>query len=148
MLLRILLCLVIALPLAGCATSKNKKAAPKETVQSLQAKVETLERRVDEKDEEILALQDELGKKSKDSSSNYSSKSAGKTSGASASLYSPKDLQKALMNAGYYGGPLDGSIGPKTKQAIMDFQRDNGLKVDGIAGSQTWSKLKEYLDVK
>ena len=36
---------------------------------------------------------------------------------------------------------VDGIFGPKTKQAVMDFQRANGLTVDGIIGPKTWSKL-------
>lgn len=56
------------------------------------------------------------------------------------------NIQKALKKAGYYTGALDGKIGPATRDAIQAFQRDNGLKADGICGRQTWSKLKVYLD--
>jgi murein L,D-transpeptidase YcbB/YkuD len=54
-------------------------------------------------------------------------------------------LQKALANAGFYKGKIDGKIGSLTKEAIENFQRDNGLKVDGKAGPQTWSVLGEYI---
>ena len=56
-----------------------------------------------------------------------------------------KEVQTALKNAGYYFGAIDGKIGPKSKEAIRDFQADNGLKVDGIVGSKTQRLLSEYL---
>ena len=35
----------------------------------------------------------------------------------------------------------DGIFGPLTEEAVKDFQRSNGLKVDGIVGANTLSKL-------
>lgn len=35
----------------------------------------------------------------------------------------------------------DGIFGPLTKEAVKDFQRSNGLEVDGIVGANTLSKL-------
>src|SRR5947209_20438299 len=35
----------------------------------------------------------------------------------------------------------DGIVGPKTEAAIRDFQKGQGLQVDGIIGNQTWPKL-------
>ena len=35
----------------------------------------------------------------------------------------------------------DGIFGPLTEEAVKDFQRSNGLEVDGIAGADTLSKL-------
>ncbi len=55
-------------------------------------------------------------------------------------------IQRALKNAGYYEGSLDGKVGSGTKQAIRNFQRDNGLAVDGVCGRQTWSLLKGFLE--
>ena len=55
------------------------------------------------------------------------------------------DIQKALKNAGFNPGPIDGRMGPKTKKAISDFQRENNLTVDGIVGKKTWAKLNPYL---
>ena len=56
-----------------------------------------------------------------------------------------QDIQKALQNAGYYVGPIDGKIGPGSRSAIRDFQRDHSLTVDGVCGRRTWDKLKPYL---
>jgi murein L,D-transpeptidase YcbB/YkuD len=56
-----------------------------------------------------------------------------------------KEIQTALARAGYYTGPIDGKIGPKSKRAIEEFQKAKGLKVDGKVGPKTWSELEKYL---
>jgi hypothetical protein len=42
-----------------------------------------------------------------------------------------QQVQSALYHEGYYHGPIDGIVGPKTSAAISDYQRDNGLTVTG-----------------
>lgn len=64
---------------------------------------------------------------------------------ASAIKSTPKRIQTALKNAGYYTGSVDGKVGPQTKQAIKEFQRTHGLSVDGKVGSKTWAQLAQYL---
>ncbi|MEM7817114.1 MAG: peptidoglycan-binding domain-containing protein [Candidatus Aenigmatarchaeota archaeon] len=54
-------------------------------------------------------------------------------------------MQRALRNAGFYKGPIDGKIGPQTKNAIKEFQKANGLVPDGVVGRRTWEKLSKYL---
>lgn len=44
-----------------------------------------------------------------------------------------RGIQKALHDHGYDPGPVDGSMGPMTAQAIRDYQHDAGLPVDGVA---------------
>jgi hypothetical protein len=41
------------------------------------------------------------------------------------------DVQIELARRGYDPGPADGVIGPQTRDAIADFQRDEGLPVTG-----------------
>jgi peptidoglycan hydrolase-like protein with peptidoglycan-binding domain len=53
------------------------------------------------------------------------------------------EIQTALKNAGFYAGNIDGKIGPKSKKAIEDFQKANGLKVDGKVGSKTWEAMNK-----
>ena len=50
-----------------------------------------------------------------------------------------KTLQTFLADKGYNIGAkgVDGWYGNKTKAALMQFQKDNGLKVDGIVGDKT-----------
>lgn len=59
------------------------------------------------------------------------------------SLTDEKDLQTRLKKLGYYVGAIDGIIGVQTNQAIVQFQKNNGLMVDGIVGPQTTKKLIE-----
>ena len=53
-----------------------------------------------------------------------------------------KKLQQVLSEKGYDVGAIDGVYGAKTKEAVMQFQKENGLKTDGIAGPETLSKLE------
>ena len=64
------------------------------------------------------------------------------------SNYAEKDIQRALKNAGFYQGEIDGVIGTKTKQAVEKFQEENSLKIDGKVGPQTWKALQPYLATK
>ncbi|MFT3712415.1 MAG: peptidoglycan-binding protein [Archangium sp.] len=50
-------------------------------------------------------------------------------------------VQKELKAAGISPGPLDGDFGPKTKAAVMKYQRAHHLAVDGVVGNKTWSAL-------
>ncbi len=59
---------------------------------------------------------------------------------------SPVEIQTALKNAGFYAGAIDGKIGPKTKKAVAEFQKANGLKADGRVGPKTWSVLSKHLN--
>lgn len=56
-----------------------------------------------------------------------------------------KDIQTALKAANFYAGNIDGKIGPKTKRAIVEFQKAKGLKADGKVGPKTWLELEKYL---
>lgn len=49
-------------------------------------------------------------------------------------------LQKKLNDAGY-NLSIDGDFGKKTLEAVKDYQKVNGLVVDGIVGQKTWDKL-------
>lgn len=42
---------------------------------------------------------------------------------------------------GFIGNDIDGKCGPKTSAAIKEFQKKNGLVVDGAVGLNTWKKL-------
>lgn len=63
-----------------------------------------------------------------------------------AAQFNPADIQRALAEAGFYMGPIDGIVGRKTRAAIRAFQEQNGLAVDGKCGPRTWEKLQPYLE--
>ncbi|TMW73394.1 peptidoglycan-binding protein [Alteribacter natronophilus] len=50
-------------------------------------------------------------------------------------------LQEDLKQLGYYNGKLDGVFGPVTHRSITDFQREQGILTDGLAGPQTYGKI-------
>lgn len=59
-----------------------------------------------------------------------------------------KLIQTALYTMGYSLGPegVDGIFGQHTQAAVMQFQQDHGLTVDGIVGPQTAQALSISLD--
>lgn len=52
-------------------------------------------------------------------------------------------VKLAQVYLGFKGFALkpDGDYGNKTRAAVMDFQKNNGLNPDGVIGSVTWRKL-------
>ena len=48
-----------------------------------------------------------------------------------------KKVQTALKNSGYYTSSVDGVWGNNTLCAVMAFQSDKGLTVDGVVGAST-----------
>lgn len=53
-------------------------------------------------------------------------------------------LQTALLRAGYAPGPADGVFGPRTQNAVIAFQRDRGLRPDGVVGPVTEQALTPW----
>ena len=51
------------------------------------------------------------------------------------------NVQSQLQRDGYYSGPVDGELGPMTRQAIADFQADHGLAVTSAVDEPTLSSL-------
>ena len=46
-------------------------------------------------------------------------------------------LQERLQELGYYTDVVDGQFGQGTKEAVIAFQKKNGLDADGYAGEET-----------
>jgi murein L,D-transpeptidase YcbB/YkuD len=115
--------------LAGCATTRS---APKP---SLENRVQVLEEKVQSMESDLKSAPQALAPASESPAENT----------ASVEKLTNKQIQKALKNAGYYDGNIDGKMGRKTRAAIKEFQRNNGLKADGIVGRNTREKLLKYL---
>jgi murein L,D-transpeptidase YcbB/YkuD len=138
-LLKFLAVPVSVLFIAGCATTRAKKAgmpdADSQVVQ-MQTQLQALE-------QENQELRSQLESQER-SSGDFSDRSvaASKSEILRVSGVTPTQLQKALRRAGYDPGPIDGRIGKKTRAAVKAFQRRQNLKADGIVGERTWSALQ------
>lgn len=53
---------------------------------------------------------------------------------------------RAIQHA--LGLHIDGSFGAKTREAVVNWQRENRLIADGVVGAQTWALLEKQLQVK
>ena len=51
------------------------------------------------------------------------------------------NVQTQLARDGYYRGPIDGQLGPMTREAIAAFQADNGLAVTAAVDEPTLASL-------
>src|SRR3990167_954947 len=122
---RIILSVFLVFVFAGCATGSKKQAAQSQPVAR-----ESHFRDYD--------YDDTLPSESYE-------KPAKKTYSEPVIQLSSKQIQRALKKAGFYQGPIDGKIGTKTKEAIIKFQKANGLKADGIVGKRTSAELNKYL---
>jgi murein L,D-transpeptidase YcbB/YkuD len=146
-----------AVLLAGCTTVRDQS-----TVTQLQMRVGELERELEAKDETIGRLQYDVKDLSyeieriRTPGSRRVEARSGRKFPSSIAIQEDKegiirvaadasDVQTALKNAGYYQGSIDGKVGAKTKEAISQFQRDNGLNADGIVGQRTWAELQKNL---
>lgn len=61
-----------------------------------------------------------------------------------------KELQEKLIKCGYNCGGYgaDGKFGQGTYDSLVQFQKDNGLVADGLAGAKTFAKLDELIAKK
>lgn len=157
MIVRLLLGIIFLAAVTGCATTGAKNQQ-----EQLQTRVTELEKKVEEKDSEIVDLQyqvkdisskvntkDSSDTSTADSASEASSSSKVSSKGSGEDIIrvsaSIEDVQTALKNAGVYSGKIDGKAGAGTKLAITEFQRDHHLTADGVLGKKTWKLLKSYL---
>ena len=68
--------------------------------------------------------------------------------GGKQSMPAIKNMQTALSRLGFDPNGIDGKYGNGTFKAVQDFQKANGLSVDGQAGPGTMSAIKKVLDDK
>ena len=90
----------------------------------------------------IMALQQEMNKQygvklDRDGSFGPASKSAFLDLKQGVSGNITRICQAFLYKKGYNPNGFDGSFGPGMKSAVIQYQRDKGLKVDGIIGRET-----------
>ncbi len=79
---------------------------------------------------------------------NWSSASLSSSDSGSGGVQANPDVAKAqslLRELGYQPGPADGLMGPRTRDAISDFQGTAGLDVTGTVNPQLLSTLEAYV---
>jgi peptidoglycan hydrolase-like protein with peptidoglycan-binding domain len=52
-----------------------------------------------------------------------------------------REVQRALQQKGYYEGPIDGVVGPRTRAGVREFQGDQNLPVTGKVDDKTAKSL-------
>ena len=52
-----------------------------------------------------------------------------------------KAVQQALKDKGHHPGRVDGRMGPKTQQALRDFQKAQGMQATGHLDTKTMQSL-------
>lgn len=57
------------------------------------------------------------------------------------SMQDVKATQQALQQKGYNPGPIDGMMGPRTREALKSFQTASGLETTGTLNAATAEKL-------
>ncbi len=67
-------------------------------------------------------------------------------SGANAQDADIQAAQQFLSEQGYNAGPADGFWGPRTEQAVSDFQRDQGLEVSGQLDEPTLQTIDRIVN--
>jgi peptidoglycan hydrolase-like protein with peptidoglycan-binding domain len=65
----------------------------------------------------------------------------GSPTGAQLSQSEVRQAQQQLRDHGLYHGTIDGIVGPETKHAVQQFQKNNGLNQTAILDQQTMDKL-------
>lgn len=134
---RLLVGIFLILFLTGCVTTRKEQDIQ---AQQLQSRINYLQEELENKNQEISNLENELKRAQ---SSSLMQKTESKSTHAL--RLSAREIQTALKNAGFYKGTIDGKMGPRTREAIKEFQKSNGLKADGIVGRRTAEKLNNYL---
>jgi hypothetical protein len=64
------------------------------------------------------------------------------------SIMTPREIQTALKNAGFYAGAIDGDLGHETRRAISKFRRSQRLGSGSNPGPVTQGRLKRFLPAK
>jgi peptidoglycan hydrolase-like protein with peptidoglycan-binding domain len=132
---------------SGCETVPKKT---RQEISDIKSRVETLETKV----ESVEARQAELAEARAAAAAGEAVEEAIPQPGTNISIMAKparkkariKEIQTALKNAGFYTGRIDGVKGRKTRTAIREFQKANGLTADGIVGGKTWAALAKYAE--
>jgi len=152
--------IVLLFTLSGCAGVEDMQATQLRiislesqfqrqdaAVKSLSEKEQSLELKVQENQEKTEAALKETRARLEETHSKANSQSKrSREEKTVIKVPNAGQIQTALKSAKFYNGDIDGKIGPRTKDAIKEFQRANQLNADGVVGSETWAILGKYLE--
>lgn len=91
---------------------------------------------------QLHRLRDAFGHDVVDDDQEYDEMKRGDTGG------DVRKMQERLIQLGHYGGALDGDFGPKTEQAVRDYQQRRGLTVTGRVSLWTAVDLQGFAHAK
>lgn len=146
----------VALGLAwtGAAIPADVKQETKEKAQDTKAtlkdKAETAKDKLKSAGETAKDKLKSGGEKVKDKTVELKDKAKAKLSGRDKDKADPSTMdpsarvrmaQQALQEKGYNPGPIDGVMGAKTRAALKEFQRKEGLEANGRLDMTTMSRL-------
>ncbi len=60
-------------------------------------------------------------------------------------VYEPEETQELLTALGFYSGPIDGIMGPRTASAVREAQKAYGLERNGKVSPEMLTRLREEL---
>lgn len=136
--------------LAGCATTIGSRAREaeglKSQVASLESKIDSLNERMEGLAQRQGALEGRMSvSQPAGAGAAEAAKPVKRVAQAAPNRLSVREVQQALKSAGFYPGPVDGKPGPKTREAVLAFQKSQGIKTDGIVGVRTATALIRFL---
>ena len=62
-------------------------------------------------------------------------------------IYEPEGIQQLLATLDFYQGTIDGSHGPKTREAILSAQKEYDMRMTGRVDNKTLAKLREQVQL-
>lgn len=142
----------VALGLAwtGAAIPADVKEETQDTKDTLKDKAETAKEKLKSAGETTKDKLKSGGEKVKDKTVELKDKAKAKLSGQDKDKGGPSTMdpsarvrmaQQALQEKGYNPGPIDGVMGSKTRAALKEFQRKEGLEANGRLDMTTMSRL-------
>jgi peptidoglycan hydrolase-like protein with peptidoglycan-binding domain len=114
------------------STGETTKDKLKSTGETTKDKLKSAGEKTKEK---LTEAKDKIKEKIK-GDKNASDRTAGRAASADV-----RSAQQSLKDKGFDPGPVDGVMGPKTRAAVTDFQKKEGLKVTGRLDAETAARL-------
>jgi murein L,D-transpeptidase YcbB/YkuD len=122
---------------------ENKAERAKDKVDGKDTVGDKVDRTVDKTKEKSRELKDKVVDKTKETKDKVVDKTDKATDKVAAKTerMDVRAHQQALKDKGYDPGPIDGIYGPRTRAAVREYQKKEGLKVSGRFDDDTMGRL-------